>query len=192
MERIAANGSVTLQPWAEPTSTFGSWVSDAEVSVDYFAFGEHKIVLGEGDSMFTYVETLGRDDGRSSARLWIDVEAGTYSVAFAPNAIPVERTTWAEFPPEVREDMEALCLSEYAATFFLACWALEEAEPRTEDGTASVVSGSVSYLPLPASGLTLSGSETIGDTSFTWSLRPAGTGERTLAITEVEPLGVDW
>lgn len=174
----SASGMIHLQPWSDVQDGARSWIGEDTAAVRYRALAESEMILPADSATFTsYRETVGDDQGRSNARLWIDVQAGTYSVAFDSAYIPVEVTSWAEFPPETEQQMRTICASEMAVMFALVCMALREAEPKTESTTESGPGASVRDIRLPASGLALSGSELIGDTVFSWSLYPAGMEE---------------
>lgn len=171
-ESSSAAGTLVLVPWSDAERGHRSWEGRDDVPGQYRATATSEAVLEEGGTFVHHLRTAGDERSGVSAALWIDVNAGTYTLHVDGSWVPIEETSWTEFPPDLEAEMREVCASELAIMFFMVCMALQQAEPVTEQRSGSLPSGLVEDEPLPGQGQTLTGSVAVDDTVFSWAAWP--------------------
>lgn len=175
-ERSQSSGHIRLETTAHANVPWGSymtWNGQSQVNAAHFGTSEAKTNAFTGSGV-----TEGRASLPGEAVLTIDPVRGEYEVSFRTNIpLPVVERTWTELHPEI-ERLAALARSGDPLAGPVGALALDIKDkfpPSTAtERQVSAPNGSSDRLPLPASGLVLSGSREYGGTSFSWSLRPVG------------------
>ncbi len=175
-QRSQSSGHIRLETTAHanvPSGSYMTWNGQSQVNAAHFGTSEAKTHAFTGSGV-----TEGRASLPGEAVLTIDPVRGEYEVSFRTNVpLPVEERTWTELHPEI-ERLAALARSGAPLAGTVGALALDIKDKfppsTTTERQVSAPNGSSDRLPLPASGLVLSGSREYGGTSFSWSLRPVG------------------
>lgn len=185
--RERASGGGVLDGRSLYEDQYVTWFGSGRASASLYHLSESLIEAGEVRvRKYSWTRAQGSaamegpdpelPDLEPGLELGVDLEQGTYSVAFSVNPLPARWEEGCEMSPRPSPEEEL----QIGGVLSMMC--PPDTRSGTSDESATWGWGGTTTQPLPSSGTTLSGSTPIrtlggGEATLSWTLTPLGSGE---------------